>query len=121
MKKNISYYQQAIVNELLKEYTTRDLANHMPIVGDDLVVYGSDSESITLRKDKDVNITDNAIVKSLAKVIKKLVEESDDIEDILSDIYDFKYNEKYITEGYIANSIRISRSGKLIRVDIDLH
>ena len=117
MKKNIAYYQQAIMNEVMKEYTTRDIADNMK--ADDMTVYSSDFESITFRKDKDVNITDNAIVKMFAKSIKRLVEDSNDIEDIMSDVYDFKYNDKYITEGYVSTIIQIIRSGKLIRIDID--
>ena len=117
MKKNIAYYQQAIMNEVMKEYTTRDIADHMK--ADDMTVYSSDFESITFRKDKDVTITDSALIKMFAKSIKRLVEKSDDIEDIMSDVYDFKYNEKYITEGYISTIIQIIRSGKLIRLDID--
>ena len=117
MKKNIAYYQQAIMNEIMKEYTTRNIADAMG--SDDMTVYSSDFDSITFRKDKDVNITDNMLIKMFAKAIKKLVQESNDIEDIMSDVYDFKYNEKYITEGYISTILQIIRSGKLIRLDID--
>jgi hypothetical protein len=117
MKKNIAYYQQAIMNEVMKEFTTRDIADAMHI--NDISVYSSDFESITFRKDKDVNITDNMIVKTFTKAIRKLVQESDDIEDIMTDVYDFKYNEKYITDGYVSTILQIIRSGKLIRIDID--
>ena len=117
MKKNIAYYQQSIMNEITKEYTTRDIANAMNLT--DLTVYSSDFESITFRKDKDVNITDNMLVKMFTKAIKKLVQDSDDIEDIMLDVYDFKYNEKYITEGYISTILQIIRSGKLIHIEID--
>ena len=117
MKKNIAYYQQGIMNEVMKEFTTRDIADAMHI--NDISVYSSDFESITFRKDKDVNITDNMIVKTFTKAIRKLVQESDDIEDIMTDVYDFKYNEKYITDGYVSTILQIIRSGKLIRIDID--
>ena len=117
MKKNIAYYQQSIMNEITKEFTTRDIADAMDIK--DMSVYSSDFNSITFRKDKDINITDNMIVKLFTKAIKKLVQKSDDIEDILIDIYDFKYSDKYITDGYISTILQIIRSGKLIHIDID--
>ena len=32
MKKNVAYYQQSIMNEITKEYTTRDIANAMNLI-----------------------------------------------------------------------------------------
>lgn len=120
MKKNIGYIQKAIANEIMKEYTTRDIADVM-ISGDEnrFSVYSSDNISITFRKTKDAHVTDNQIIKIFTKALKRLVQESDDIEDILSDVYDVKYNEKYITEGYVSSMVTISSTGRLVRLDID--
>ena len=125
MKKNVAYIQNAILNEVMKEYTTRDIADATlvylnKLTEADLAVYSTYDDLITFRKDKDSTVTDNDVLKALSKGFQDIVKKFEDLPDILSDIYDCKYNEKYLSVGYFADVIIIRRSGRLISVEIDV-
>lgn len=126
MKKNIAYIQNAILNEIMKEYTTRDIADATlvylnKLTNADLVVYSTYEDAITFRKDKDSAVTDNDILKALSKGVQDVVTKFDDLPDILSDVYDCKYNEKYLSMSYFTDIVIIRHSGRLIRVELDIH
>lgn len=126
MKKNIAYIQNAILNEIMKEYTTRDIADATlvylnKLTSADLVVYSTYEDAITFRKDKDSPVTDNDILKALSKGVQDIVAKFEDLPDILSDVYDCKYNEKYLSMSYFTDIVIIRHSGRLIRVELDIH
>lgn len=126
MKKNIAYIQNAILNEIMKEYTTRDIADATlvylnKLTNADLVVYSTYEDAITFRKDKDSAVTDNDILKALSKGVQDVVTKFEDLPDILSDVYDCKYNEKYLSMSYFTDIVIIRHSGRLIRVELDIH
>lgn len=126
MKKNVTYIQNAILNEIMKEYTTRDIADATlkylnKLTDAELAVYSTYDDAITFRKNNDATVTDNDILKALSKGIQSIVADFDDLPDILSDVYDCKYNEKYLSMAYFTDIIIIRHSGRLIRVEIDVH
>ena len=126
MKKNIAYIQNAILNEIMKEYTTRDIADATlvylnKLTSADLVVYSTYEDAITFSKDKDSPVTDNDILKALSKGVQDVVTKFEDLPDILSDVYDCKYNEKYLSMSYFTDIVIIRHSGRLIRVELDIH
>ena len=126
MKKNIAYIQNAILNEIMKEYTTRDIADATlvylnKLTNADLVVNSTYEDAITFRKDKDSPVTDNDILKALSKGVQDVVTKFEDLPDILSDVYDCKYNEKYLSMSYFTDIVIIRHSGRLIRVELDIH
>ena len=125
MVKNISYMQRSVLNEISKEYTTRDIADGMlqylnKLSSGKLSIYDTHEEDITFRISKDDNITDDQIIKALHSSLHSLIEEFDDFEDIINDNYDFKYNAKYLGEGFLSDIITIRRTGKLIHISLDL-
>lgn len=125
MTSNIDYIQKSILNEIHKEYTTRDIADatlkHLSkLTGATLTVYDTHDFNITFRKAKECNVPDDAIVKSLHQGIQDLIDRFEDFEDILLDHYDFKYSKKFITDLFIESVIEIRRSGKLIHIDLDI-
>ena len=86
MKKNIAYIQNAILNEIMKEYTTRDIADATlvylnKLTNADLVVYSTYEDAITFRKDKDSPVTDNDILKALSKGVQDVVTKFEDLPD----------------------------------------
>lgn len=126
MKKNVAFIQNAILNEIMKEYTTRDIADATltylnKLTDADLAVYSTYDDAITFRKNKEATVTDNDILKALSKGVQSIVSDFDDLPDILADVYDCKYNEKYLSMAYFTDIIIIRHSGRLIRVEIDVH
>lgn len=122
---NIDYIQRSILNEIHKEYTTRDIADatlkHLTkMTGATLTVYDTHDFNITFRKAKECNVPDESIIKSLHQGIQDLIDDFEDFEDILLDHYDFKYSKKFITDLFIESIIEIRRSGKLIHIDLDI-
>lgn len=123
MKKNISYIQASILNELMKTYTMSDVGNQVVEELNDkdieLSVYESHEDGVVFRKKKDGIITDDQMIKGFMKALRHLIYHSSLIDEI-NDNYEFEYDDKYITEGYLSDILEIRRSGRLISVEIDL-
>lgn len=128
MKKNLNYIQTSILFEVLKHYTSRDVADIVVDIIEkkdtSISVYESHDDAIVFRKKKDGIITDDDLIKAFAKSIKKLVNDplpnNTSLIDEINDNYEFEYDDKYVTEGYLADVLEIRRSGRLISVEIDL-
>lgn len=123
MKKNMSYIQASILNELMKTYTMSDVGNQVVEELNDkdieLSVYESHEDGVVFRKKKDGIITDDQMIKGFMKALRHLIHHSSLIDEI-NDNYEFEYDDKYITEGYLSDILEIRRSGRLISVEIDL-
>ena len=123
MKKNMSYIQASILNELMKTYTMSDVGNQVVEELNDkdieLSVYESHEDGVVFRKKKDGIITDDQMIKGFMKALRRLIHHSSLIDEI-NDNYEFEYDDKYITEGYLSDILEIRRSGRLISVEIDL-
>lgn len=123
MKKNVVYMQMSILNEVLKEYNTRVVADRMLEALDkdgELSIYATHADGIVLRKMKEINVIDNDIISAITKALRSIIEEFEDIKDICQDIYGFEYQNGYINDGFVSNLVEIRRSGKLIYVEFDL-
>ena len=123
MKKNVIYMQMSILNEVLKEYNTRVVADRMLEALDkdgELSIYATHADGIVLRKMKEINIIDNDIISAITKALRSIIEEFEDIKDICQDIYGFEYQNGYINDGFVSSLVEIRRSGKLIYVEFDL-
>lgn len=128
MKKNVVYIQTSILNEVMKNYTSRDVADKVMEIladnGDDVTVYETHEDSIVFRKKRDGIVTDTSIIKAFVKALRKIIKHSkddgEDLVDAINDNYDFEYDEKYLDEGFFSTILSIRRSGRLIYIEIDL-
>ena len=119
----MSYIQASILNELMKTYTMSDVGNQVVEELNDkdieLSVYESHEDGVVFRKKKDGIITDDQMIKGFMKALRHLIHHSSLIDEI-NDNYEFEYDDKYITEGYLSDILEIRSSGRLISVEIDL-
>ena len=125
MKKNISYMQTCVINEVCKLHSMQKFAESvstllMKEVDIELTIYETNDDGFVLRKKKDGTVTDNEIIAVLKKTIKKMIDNCDDFDEIISDIYDFEYDKKLITEEYLDSIVIIRRGGRLIYVEFDI-
>lgn len=124
MKKNMVYIQTSILNEVMKEHTTREVADRMidqlSTKDVELSVYETHDDAIVFRKKKDGTVTDESIIKSFMKAIRAIIDDSDDLEDAINDAYEFEYSPKQLTEGFFSDILEIRRAGRLISIEIDM-
>jgi hypothetical protein len=125
MKKNLSYMQTCVLNEVTKLYSMQKFADGIVKILSkkhdiDVSVYETSDDGFALRKKKDGTVTDNELISALCKTIKDLIEENDDIAEVVQDLYDFELDKKLITDAFMSDIVSIRRSGRLIYIEIDL-
>lgn len=125
MKKNLSYMQTCVLNEVTKLYSMQQFADGIVKILSkkhdiDVSVYETSDDGFALRKKKDGTVTDNELISALCKTIKDLIEENDDIAEVVQDLYDFELDKKLITDAFMSDIVSIRRSGRLIYIEIDL-
>lgn len=123
MKKSDKYMQTSIINEIMKHYSIRaiaeELCNQLKKVGS-VVVYEVSDDGFVLRRNTDGIISSDAIVEGLVKTFRGIASEDDDIQEIIQDTYDFEYEKKMIKEDLLSEDINVQLNGRLIYVEIDI-
>ena len=123
MKKSDKYMQTSIINEIMKHYPIRaiaeELCNQLKKVGS-VVVYEVSDDGFVLRRNTDGIISSDAIVEGLVKTFRGIASEDDDIQEIIQDTYDFEYEKKMIKEDLLSEDINVQLNGRLIYVEIDI-
>lgn len=123
MKKSDKYMQTSIINEIMKHYPIRaiaeELCNQLKKVGS-VVVYEVSDDGFVLRRNTDGIISSDAIVEGLVKTFRGIASEYDDIQEIIQDTYDFEYEKKMIKEDLLSEDINVQLNGRLIYVEIDI-
>ena len=123
MKKSDKYMQTSIINEIMKHYPVRaiaeELCDQLKKVGS-VVVYEVSDDGFVLRRNTDGIISPDAIVEGLVKTFRGIASEDDDIQEIIQDTYDFEYEKKMIKEDLLSEDINVQLNGRLIYVEIDI-
>lgn len=123
MKKSDKYMQTSIINEIMKHYPVRaiaeELCDQLKKVGS-VVVYEVSDDGFVLRRNTDGIISSDAIVEGLVKAFRGIASEDDDIQEIIQDTYDFEYDKKMIKEDLLSEDINVQLNGRLIYVEIDI-
>lgn len=123
LKKSDKYMQTSIINEIMKHYPIRaiaeELCNQLKKVGS-VVVYEVSDDGFVLRRNTDGIISSDAIVEGLVKTFRGIASEDDDIQEIIQDTYDFEYEKKMIKEDLLSEDINVQLNGRLIYVEIDI-
>lgn len=124
MKKSITYIQSTIMNELMKVYNTRNLADRILKVlssnEDRVEIYSTQEDCIVFRRKRDNDFTDNEIIHAFAKGAVKLMNSDQSVIEDINDNYEFEYDDKYLDDAYFSSILEIRRKGRLISVEIDL-
>lgn len=124
MKKSTAYIQSTIMNEMMKVYNTRNLADKVLKVlspnDDRAEIYSTQEDCIVFRRKRDNDFTDNEIIHAFAKGAVKLMNSDKSVIEDINDNYEFEYDDKYLDDAYFSAILEIRRKGRLISVEIDL-
>lgn len=122
MKKSDKYMQTSIINEVLKQYNIRtiaeELCNQLKKSGS-VTVYEVNEDGFVLRRNTDGIISPDSIIDGLVKTFRTIVNDDDELQEIINDTYDFEYDKKMIKEDMLAEDVNIKISGRLIYIEID--
>lgn len=125
MKMNDKYVHLSVMHTLLTLYDMKDLAKSVTKAicedhGDVVELQTTKNSGFILRRKKDSNITDKELSKTMADVIEELMDDKiDEVLDYISENYEFAYDSSTINEDFIKEIFDISRTGRLIYIEID--
>lgn len=122
MKKSDKYMQTSIINEVLKQYNIRTIAEELCDQlkkNGSVTVYEVNEDGFVLRRNTDGIISPESIIDGLVKTFRSIVNDDDELQEIINDTYDFEYDKKMIKEDMLAEDINIKISGRLIYIEID--
>ena len=123
MKKSDKYMQTSIINEVMKQYNIRviaeELCNQLKKAGS-VTVYEVNDDGFVLRRNTDGIISQDTIINGIVKTFREIVSSDDELQEIIQDTYDFEYDKKMINEDRLADDINIRLNGRLIYIEIDI-
>ena len=123
MKKSDKYMQTSIINEVMKQYNIRvvaeELCNQLKKAGS-VTVYEVNDDGFVLRRNTDGIISQDTIINGIVKTFREIVSSDDELQEIIQDTYDFEYDKKMINEDLLADDVNIRLNGRLIYVEIDI-
>lgn len=125
MKINDKYVHLSIMHTFLALYDMKDLAKTVvkaanKVNGETIELQNVKNSGFILRRKKDSSITDKELSKIMANVIEELMDDKvDEVLDYISENYEFAYDSSAIGEEFIKEIFDISRSGRLIYIEID--
>lgn len=123
MKKSDKYMQTSIINEVMKQYNIRviaeELCNQLKKAGS-VTVYEVNDDGFVLRRNTDGIISQDTIINGIVKTFREIVSSDDELQEIIQDTYDFEYDKKMINEDLLADDINIRINGRLIYIEIDI-
>ena len=123
MKKSDKYMQTSIINEVMKQYNIRvvaeELCNQLKKAGS-VTVYEVNDDGFVLRRNTDGIISQDTIINGIVKTFREIVSSDDELQEIIQDTYDFEYDKKMINEDLLADDVNIRLNGRLIYIEIDI-
>ena len=123
MKKSDKYMQTSIINEVMKQYNIRviaeELCNQLKKAGS-VTVYEVNDDGFVLRRNTDGIISQDTIINGIVKTFREIVSSDNELQEIIQDTYDFEYDKKMINEDLLADDVNIRLNGRLIYIEIDI-
>ena len=122
MKKSDKYMQTSIINEIMKQYNMRtiaeELCNQLKKSGS-VSVYEVNEDGFVLRRNTDGIIIPDTVINGMVKTFRTIVSDDDELQDIIQDTYDFEYDKTAINDDLLAEDVNVKLSGRLISIEID--
>lgn len=122
MKKSDKYMQTSIINEIMKQYNMRtiaeELCNQLKKSGS-VSVYEVNEDGFVLRRNTDGIISSDTVINGMVKTFRTIVSDDDELQEIIQDTYDFEYDKTAINDDLLAEDVNVKLSGRLISVEID--
>lgn len=121
MRVNKKYMRLTIIQTLLGLYSMKDFAKEVTSVIDEIELQDTKSTGFICRKKKDRDITEDQIVSGIAKTIGHMLDEKlDETLDYIAENYEFAYESSMVDDALVRDIFEISRSGRLIYIEMDL-
>ena len=122
MKKSDKYMQTSIINEIMKQYNMRtiaeELCNQLKKSGS-VSVYEVNEDGFVLRRNTDGIISSDTVINGMVKTFRTIVSDDDELQEIIQDTYDFEYDKTAINDDLLAEDVKVKLSGRLISIEID--
>ena len=122
MKKSDKYMQTSIINEIMKQYNMRtiaeELCNQLKKSGS-VSVYEVNEDGFVLRRNTDGIISSDTVINGMVKTFRTIVSDDDELQEIIQDTYYFEYDKTAINDDLLAEDVNVKLSGRLISVEID--
>ena len=122
MKKSDKYMQTSIINEIMKQYNMRtiaeELCNQLKRYGF-VYVYEVNEDGFVLRRNTDGIISSDTVINGMVKTFRTIVSDDDELQEIIQDTYDFEYDKTAINDDLLAEDVNVKLSGRLISIEID--
>ena len=122
MKKSDKYMQTSIINEIMKQYNMRtiaeELCNQLKKSGS-VSVYEVNEDGFVLRRNTDGSISSDTGINGRVKTFRTIVSDDDELQEIIQDTYDFEYDKTAINDDLLAEDVNVKLSGRLISIEID--
>lgn len=122
MKKSDKYMQTSIINEIMKQYNMRtiaeELCNQLKKSGS-VSVYEVNEDGFVLRRNTDGIISSDTVINGMVKTFRTIVSDDDELQEIIQDTYDFEYDKTAINDDLLAEDVNVKLSGRLISIEID--
>lgn len=122
MKKSDKYMQTSIINEIMKQYNMRtiaeELCNQLKKAGS-VSVYEVNEDGFVLRRNTDGIISSDTVINGMVKTFRTIVSDDDELQEIIQDTYDFEYDKTAINDDLLAEDVNVKLSGRLISIEID--
>ena len=122
MKKSDKYMQTSIINEIMKQYNMRtiaeELCNQLKKSGS-VSVYEVNEDGFVLIRNTDGIISPDTVINGMVKSFRTIVSDDDELQEVIQDTYDFEYDKTAINDDLLAEDVNVKLSGRLISVEID--
>ena len=122
MKKSDKYMQTSIINEIMKQYNMRtiaeELCNQLKKSGS-VSVYEVNEDGFVLRRNTDGIISSDTVINGMVKTFRTIVSDDDELQESIQDTYDFEYDKTAINDDLLAEDVNVKLSGRLISIEID--
>ena len=122
MKKSDKYMQTSIINEIMKQYNMRtiaeELCNQLKKSGS-VSVYEVNEDGFVLRRNTDGIISSDTVINGMVKTFRTIVSDDDELQEVIQDTYDFEYDKTAINDDLLAEDVNVKLSGRLISIEID--
>ena len=119
MKKSDKYMQTSIINEIMKQYNMRtiaeELCNQLKKSGS-VSVYEVNEDGFVLRRNTDGIISSDTVINGMVKTFRTIVSDDDELQEIIQDTYDFEYDKTAINDDLLAEDVNVKLSGRLISI-----
>lgn len=128
MKMNKKIMQKAVMHTVLELYKMKDFAEKVAETingrqqGDAVELQGTKGTGFIIRRKKDVNITDSELSEAIVETVRELIDaQYDEAAGYIADTYEIDFEgTDCITGDLVKDVFEVTRSGRLIYVEVDL-